>query len=163
MSETQAALIIGAGPGLGGGLCRRFAREGYHVCGVRRRHSEELEALCKEIAAAGGQASGFEVDVRQEDAVVGLFDRIENGIGPLEVVIFNPGANINIPIREMSVRKFTKVWEMACFAGFLVGRGVGGGVPDDGHDLGVGGAFRLGSGAVSNPHRRPRVALAVTR
>ena len=121
-SERKTALIVGAGPGLGGALCRRFAREGYTVCGVRRRHGEELEALCKQIEADGGAAHGFEVDMRKEEEVIGLFDRIEDEVGPLEVVVFNPGANINFPIREMTSRKFYKVWEMACFAGFLVGR-----------------------------------------
>ena len=120
--EQKTALVVGAGPGLGGALCRRFAREGYTICGVRRRHGEELEALCKQIEADGGAAHGFEVDMRKEEEVIALFDRIEDEVGPLEVVVFNPGANINFPIREMTSRKFYKVWEMACFAGFLVGR-----------------------------------------
>lgn len=122
MSEEKVALVIGSGPGLGGAVCRRFAREGFTVCGVRRRHGDELEALRKEIAAAGGAFRGFELDTRKEEEVVGLFDRIESEIGPLEVVVFNPGANINVPIREMDARKFFKVWELACFSGFLVGR-----------------------------------------
>jgi len=122
MADPKVALVVGAGPGLGGALCRRFAHEGYGVAAVRRRHGAELQALCREIADVGGSARGFEADVRGEDAVVGLFDQVESELGPLEVVVFNPGANINLPIRETSVRKFTKVWEMACFAGFLVGR-----------------------------------------
>ncbi len=121
-TKGPVALIFGAGPGLGAALCRRFAREGYTVCGVRRRHGDELEALCKEIGEAGGTALGFEVDARREEAVVELFDRVEQEVGPIEVVVFNPGANINIPIRDMPAQKFYKVWEMACFAGFLVGR-----------------------------------------
>jgi NAD(P)-dependent dehydrogenase (short-subunit alcohol dehydrogenase family) len=122
MSDRNSALVIGTGAGLGAAVCRRFAREGYSLCGVRRRHGDELEALCKQIREAGGQAIGAEADARSEEQVIALFDRVEAELGPLEVVVFNPGANINIPIREMSVRKFTKVWEMACFAGFLVGR-----------------------------------------
>ncbi len=122
MADPKVALVVGAGPGLGGALCRRFASEGYPVAAVRRRHGAELEALCREIAEQGGQARGFEVDVRREEAVLDLFDRVEDEMGPLDVVVFNPGANINLPIRDTTVRKFTKVWEMACFAGFLVGR-----------------------------------------
>ena len=124
MSGEPTALIVGAGPGLGGALARRFAREGYRVAAVRRRHGDELAELCSEIEAAGGQARPFEVDARREEQVVELVECVENEMGPIEVAVFNPGANINIPIREMPTQKFFKVWEMACFAGFLVGREV---------------------------------------
>lgn len=122
MADPSIALVVGAGPGLGGAVCRRFAREGYSVCAVRRRHGDALEALCREIADAGGWARGFEADARSEDAVAELFERVEGEVGPLEVVVFNPGANVFRPIRETEARTFRKVWEMACFAGFLVGR-----------------------------------------
>ncbi len=124
MSDESTALIVGAGPGLGGALARRFAREGYRVAAVRRRHGEELAQLCEEIEAAGGQARPFEVDARREEQVVELVECVENEMGPIQVAVFNPGANINIPIRDMPAQKFFKVWEMACFAGFLVGREV---------------------------------------
>ncbi len=124
MSDESTALIVGAGPGLGGALARRFAREGYRVAAVRRRHGEELAGLCGEIEAAGGQARPFEVDARREEQVVELVECVEKEMGPIRVAIFNPGANINIPIRDMPAQKFFKVWEMACFAGFLVGREV---------------------------------------
>ena len=101
---------------------RRFAREGFQVALVRRRHGDELSELCAEIEKSGGRARGFEVDARREEEVVALFERVEKEMGPIEVVVINPGANINIPIRDMTSRKFFKVWEMACFAGFLVGR-----------------------------------------
>jgi NAD(P)-dependent dehydrogenase (short-subunit alcohol dehydrogenase family) len=54
--------------------------------------------------------------------MVALFDQIEQRIGPLEVVVFNIGANVRFGITETSARVFTKVWEMACFAGFLTCR-----------------------------------------
>lgn len=122
MADPRVALVVGAGVGLGGALCRRFAREGLHVAAVRRRHGDELLALCREIGDAGGVARGYEADTRSEEAVVPLFDRVESEMGPLEVVVFNPGANIHVPIRDTTERQFRKVWEMACLAGFLVGR-----------------------------------------
>jgi NAD(P)-dependent dehydrogenase (short-subunit alcohol dehydrogenase family) len=120
-SESKVALIAGAGPGLGGAVARRFAREGYVACVVRRK-GEELKPLCAEIAARGGQALAFGVDARNEDDVAGLFDRIEREVGPIEVAVHNIGANVSFPIREMTARVYSKVWQMACFSGFLVGR-----------------------------------------
>lgn len=116
-------LVIGAGDGLGGAVARAFAANGHHVCVTRRaRHVDQLEALCAQIRAAGGQASAFGVDARSEAETVTLFDRIEQDIGPIDVVVFNIGANVRFGIRETTARVFSKVWEMACFAGFLAGR-----------------------------------------
>ena len=54
--------------------------------------------------------------------MVALVDRIEAEIGPLAVVVFNIGANVRFGLVETTSRVFTKVWEMACFAGFLTAR-----------------------------------------
>jgi NAD(P)-dependent dehydrogenase (short-subunit alcohol dehydrogenase family) len=122
MSE-RVCLVVGVGVGLGSALARAFAAEGYTVCMTRRaRHLEELESLAAEIREKGGKAHAFGVDARAEDEVVALFQRIEREIGPLEVVVFNIGANVRFGVRETTARVFTKVWEMACFAGFLAGR-----------------------------------------
>lgn len=115
------ALVVGAGDGLGSAVARRFARGGY-VAALARRGGEKLEAACKAIEASGGKAHGFGVDARSEDQVVELFERIERELGPIEVAVHNIGANVNFSILEMDARKYTKVWEMACFSGFLVGR-----------------------------------------
>ena len=117
----MTALIVGAGDGLGGAIARRFAREGHRVCVVRRT-ADKLAPLCAEIAAAGGRATAFGVDARKEDDVIGLFDAVERDHGPIEVCVHNIGANVWFPIRETTVRVYTKVWEMACLSGFLVGR-----------------------------------------
>ena len=56
--------------------------------------------------------------------MVALIDTIEREVGPIEVAAFNIGANVRFPIRETTARVYVKVWEMACFAGFLMGREV---------------------------------------
>lgn len=124
MAEPMGAcLIVGVGDGLGSALARAFAAEGLAVCMTRRpRHLDALQALAAEIEADGGRAHAFGADARDEAEMIALFDRIEADVGPLEVVVFNIGANVRFPIRETTARVFHKVWEMACFAGFLAGR-----------------------------------------
>ncbi len=119
--SDKAVIVIGAGDALGGAIARRFAREGY-VAAVARRSADKLEPLVAAIAAEGGRAVAFGTDARQEDQVIALFDRVEAEIGPAEAVIFNIGANVMFPITETTARVYTKVWEMAAFAGFLAGR-----------------------------------------
>ena len=88
----------------------------------RERHLDQLEELADEIRANGGEARAMGVDARDEDATSALFERIETEIAPLEVVVFNVGANVRFPITQTTSRVYRKVWEMAAFAGFLAGR-----------------------------------------
>ena len=124
MDQTKGVcLVIGAGDGVGGAIARAFAREGHPVCITRRaRNLDQLETLAGAIRADGGTAHAFGVDAREEGEMVALFDRIEAEIGPLEIVVFNIGANVRFGLVETTSRVFTKVWEMACFAGFLTTR-----------------------------------------
>jgi NAD(P)-dependent dehydrogenase (short-subunit alcohol dehydrogenase family) len=119
----KAALVIGAGDALGSAIARRFAREGFIAC-VARRHGEKLTPLVEAIRAAGGEAIPFGVDARKEEAIAALIERIEGEIAPIEVAVFNIGANVRFSILETTSRVYFKVWEMGCFAGFLMGREV---------------------------------------
>ena len=126
MSEAtpkKAALIIGAGDATGGAIARRFAREGYITC-VTRRSADKLAPLVEQIQAEGGVAHGFGSDARKEEEMVELVAKIERDIAPIEVAVFNIGANVRFPITETTARVYRKVWEMACFGGFLMGREV---------------------------------------
>jgi NAD(P)-dependent dehydrogenase (short-subunit alcohol dehydrogenase family) len=124
MSETKkAVLVIGAGDATGGAIARRFAREGYIAC-VTRRNADKLQPLVDQIVAEGGQAHAFGSDARKEEEMAALVERIEREIAPIEVAVFNIGANVRFPITETTSRVYFKVWEMGCFAGFLMGREV---------------------------------------
>ena len=127
MTDTQSSrgvcLVIGAGDATGGAVARRFAREGYITC-VTRRSAERLDSLVEQIRAAGGDARAFGSDARKEEEVTALVENIESAIGPIEVLVFNIGANVACSILEETARKYFKIWEMACFAGFLNGREV---------------------------------------
>jgi NAD(P)-dependent dehydrogenase (short-subunit alcohol dehydrogenase family) len=121
MTDAKVALVIGAGDATGGAIARRFAREGFTAC-VVRRNADKLVPLVERIEAAGGRARAFGTDARKEADMVALVDTIEREVGSIEVAVFNVGGNVSFPIRETTARVYYKVWEMACFAGFLLGR-----------------------------------------
>lgn len=122
-STKKVALVIGAGDATGGAIARRFAKEGYVAC-VTRRDTAKLEPLLEQIRNAGGTAHGFGSDARKEEEVVALIEKIESEIGPIEVLVFNIGANVPCSILEETARKYFKIWEMACLSGFLNAREV---------------------------------------
>ena len=122
-TAKKVALVIGAGDSTGGAIARRFAKEGYVAC-VTRRSADKIQALVDEIVASGGEARGYASDARKEEDVIQLVEDIERDVGPIEVVVFNIGANVPCSILEETARKYFKIWEMACFGGFLVGREV---------------------------------------
>jgi NAD(P)-dependent dehydrogenase (short-subunit alcohol dehydrogenase family) len=117
----RAVLVIGAGDATGGAIARRFAREGFIAC-VTRRQADKLAPLVERIRADGGEAHGFGSDARQESEMVALVDRIEREIAPIEVAVFNIGANVRFDITATTERVYRKVWEMGALAGFLLGR-----------------------------------------
>ena len=117
----KVALVIGAGDAIGSAIVRKFAGRGLIACAARR-NGDRLAPLVAELNAAGHRAHAFSCDARREEDVTDLFRHIEDTIGTLEVVVFNVGANVPMGILETDSRKFFKIWEMACFAGFLCGR-----------------------------------------
>jgi NAD(P)-dependent dehydrogenase (short-subunit alcohol dehydrogenase family) len=119
----KVALVVGAGDATGGAIARRFAKGGYTVCATRR-HLDKLQPLIAQIEADGGKAHGFASDARKEEEVVALVEQIESTIGPIEVLVFNIGANVPSSILEETARKYFKIWEMACLGGMLNGREV---------------------------------------
>ena len=112
--------VVGAGEYIGAAIARRFAREGYLVH-AGRRNGEKLAPLVQEITAAGGRCVGKTLDARQEDDVAAFMREVDEA-APLEVAVFNIGANVNFPLLDTTERVFRKVWELACYAGFLSGR-----------------------------------------
>ncbi|TDV44967.1 NADP-dependent 3-hydroxy acid dehydrogenase YdfG [Pseudomonas graminis] len=122
-NNKKVVLVVGAGDATGGAIARRFAREGYVAC-VTRRSADKLQPLVDSIRQSGGEAYGFASDARKEDDVVALIEQIENEIGPIEAFVFNIGANVPCSILEETARKYFKIWEMACFSGFLNAREV---------------------------------------
>ncbi len=123
INNKKVVLVVGAGDATGGAIARRFAREGLVAC-VTRRSADKLQPLVDAINASGGEAHGFACDARKEEEVVALIEQIETQVGPIEALVFNIGANVPCSILEETARKYFKIWEMACFSGFLNAREV---------------------------------------
>lgn len=121
MSRKQVVLIVGAGDAIGSAIARAFAEKGYTVC-MARRNQAPVSAFAEQLRNEGFEAHGFALDARKEEQVEQLFDTIEQQIGELDAVVFNVGANVPMSVLDTPANKFFKIWEMACFAGFLVGR-----------------------------------------
>src|ERR1700747_426317 len=121
MAPRQAtAAVIGAGDFIGAAIAKKFAAEGFTVF-AGRRNGDKLAPLVAEIKAAGGEVSARSLDARKEEDITAFLQEADRQ-APLEVCIFNVGANVNFPFTETTERVFRKVWEMACYSGFLAGR-----------------------------------------
>ena len=120
-AKSGVALLVGAGDAIGAAVARRFAAGGYSVC-VARRDAEKSRSLAEEITASGGVARAIGTDVRSEEAVATLFAQVEAELGSVEACLFNADANVRSPLVETSAKLFFRVWELACYGGFLTGR-----------------------------------------
>ncbi len=121
MQKRNATVaVIGAGDYIGGEIAKKFALEGFTVF-AGRRNGAKLEPLVKEIEAAGGEIQARSLDARKEEEIISFLGDADKH-APLEICIFNVGANVNFPILDTTERVFRKVWEMACYSGFLAGR-----------------------------------------
>ena len=115
----RVCLVIGAGAGIGGNVAKRFAREGYHAVLARRSDKEGLDRLVGEIEAEGGSATGFMLNAVDDGSIEELVATVEADIGPVEVAVFNLGAQIgNRALASTSLKMFERGWRMATFALF---------------------------------------------
>ena len=120
-TKPNVALVAGVGEGLGGAIARRFARGG-HPTVLVARSADRLARIAAGIEAGGGRGIAYAADLREESAVAKLFDDVEAEIGPIDVAVFNTGANYRASILDTPADMFEKVWRLGCYAGFLVGR-----------------------------------------
>src|ERR1700756_828980 len=120
MTRNATVAVIGAGDYIGAAIARRFAAEGFTVF-AGRRHGEKLAPLVADVEARGGRIFARSLDARKEDDLTAFLQQADRR-APLEVCIFNVGANVSFPLLETTERVFRKVWEMACYSGFLAGR-----------------------------------------
>jgi NAD(P)-dependent dehydrogenase (short-subunit alcohol dehydrogenase family) len=114
-------LVIGAGAGIGGTTGKRFANEGYHAVLCRRSDQEGLDRLVADIHADGGDATGSLLNAADDDTLEELIKSTEADIGPIEVVVFNLGAQIgDRSLADTSYKAFERCWRLATFSLFRV-------------------------------------------
>ena len=118
-------LVMGAGAGIGGTVGQRFAREGYHVVLCRRSDEDGLNRMIGEIKAAGGAATGYLLNATENDAIESRVAAIEADIGPIEVVIYNLGAQIgDRSLADTSYKAFEIGWRLGTFGLFRLASAV---------------------------------------
>ena len=118
--RNATVAVIGAGDYIGAAIAKKFAAEGFTIC-AGRRNGDKLAPLIADVEAQGGRIFARSLDARNEADLTAFLQEADTH-APLEVCIFNIGANVNFPLLETTERVFRKVWEMACYSGFLTGR-----------------------------------------
>lgn len=112
-------LVIGAGAGIGGNVARRFAHEGYHAVLCRRSDEDGLNRMVKTIQDEGGKASGFLLNAVKENSIEERILAVEADVGPIEVLVFNLGAQTgNLSLQDTSYKAFELGWRLATFSLF---------------------------------------------
>ena len=116
-------LVFGAGAGIGGTVAAKFAEEGYHSFLCRRSDKEGLDKLIGDIEASGGSASGQLLNAIEDDAIEEVINKVESEVGPIEVVIYNLGAQTGMKLlSQTTYKEFEWVWKMASFGLFRVAK-----------------------------------------
>ncbi|NNL84564.1 MAG: SDR family NAD(P)-dependent oxidoreductase [Myxococcales bacterium] len=116
---NKVCLVIGAGAGIGGHVGERFAREGYHACLCRRSDEAGLDRLVARIRDAGDSASGFLLNAVEEGSIEQRIAQVEAEIGPIEVAVYNLGAQIgNRALGDTSYKAFEMGWRLGTFGLF---------------------------------------------
>lgn len=109
-------LVIGAGAGIGGNVANKFALEGYHAVLARRSDEAGLHNLVSQITEAGGSASGQLLNATEDGAIEDFVTQIEKDVGPIEVAVYNLGAQIgNRALADTPHKTFELGWRMGCF------------------------------------------------
>ena len=119
----KVCLIVGAGAGIGMATARRFSKEGYYICIVRRSDQNGLDNSVSELKTNGYEASGFMVAVTVPDDLESLVEKIETEIGPIDTAVYNVGAQIGDRyLDDTSLKVFELGWRLGTFGLFRLAK-----------------------------------------
>ena len=120
----KICLIIGAGAGIGGTVGAKFAAHGYHAALARRSDTASVNRFVRELVARGAPTSAHSLTATDTCATDNLVEEVEK-LGPIEVVLFNLGAQIgNRALDQTALKTFELGWKMACFGLFRLAKAV---------------------------------------
>jgi enoyl-[acyl-carrier protein] reductase III len=108
--DGRTMLVTGGSRGLGAATCRRLARMGARVVLTYRERTDEAEAVVADCAAATPGARAEQLDLRDEDSVRALFDRITERDGHLDVLVANAAATAFKPLLELKLHQVDKTF-----------------------------------------------------
>jgi len=120
MAQSNAkpvAVVVGAGPGLGAALARRFARQ--YAVAVLARGADYLRRLAAEIRQDGGVALEVQADAAERAQVAAAFKSIREQLGEVDVLLYNAGAGPFGSIGEVSLEQFENCLRVNAVGAFL--------------------------------------------
>ena len=118
-------LVLGAGAGIGGNVAKKFSKEGFHLCICRRTDEKGLNNLVRNIEENGGSASGFLIDIIKDNVIEDLIENIETNIGPIDVVVYNLGAQAGMKLlHETTLKEFEWGWKVANLGLFRLAKSI---------------------------------------
>ena len=116
-------LVLGAGAGIGWTVAKKFAKVGFHSCLCRRSDQKGLDQLVSDIEQEGGLATGYLINAIEDNVLEELILKIEQDIGPIEVLVYNLGAQTGMKLlNETSLKEFEWGWRMADLGLFRVAK-----------------------------------------
>jgi NAD(P)-dependent dehydrogenase (short-subunit alcohol dehydrogenase family) len=121
MSTWPTAVIVGAGPGLGLALARRFAREGFALALVAR-HAQTLAGVAEHLRGLGPRLQTYAADAGDAAAVAGVCAAVEHDLGEPSVLIYNAGSYRPGGIADIAPEEFEAAWKAGCLGAFLFAR-----------------------------------------
>jgi NAD(P)-dependent dehydrogenase (short-subunit alcohol dehydrogenase family) len=104
----RVAAVLGAGPGLGAAVARRFAGEGFAVAMIARRE-ESLAEIRQDIEGDGGTALPVSADAADAGSVTAAFERRRSYLGDPEVLVYNAGAFQMGGVLEITDKFITRI------------------------------------------------------
>src|SRR6185369_7432327 len=112
--RVSAAVVTGAGRGIGRGIALRLARDG-HAVAVNDVNKAGAEAVAEEITGGGGRAIAVPGDVTARDAVFAMVDRVATELGSVDVMVANAGIAQVKTLLEVTTEDLQRIFEVNVF------------------------------------------------